>query len=295
MKSNEERVVLSAPAKVNLFLEIMGHGVSGYHEIATVMQTVDLVDTLEITRSEEQGFGLEVEGVEGLETPDNLVLRAARQAAQIADAKGGARFKLTKAIPVGAGLGGGSSDAAAALMGLNRLWGLRLPASELALIGARVGSDVPFFFSGDAAVCTGRGEKVEPIEPLRLQILLVVPAAHVSTARVYENARHEGARRSIDDFVRLMKEKDVGRIAASLFNRLEQTTRSLEPEVARLLDLIAAEDVLGWRLSGSGGAVYAIVASKNEAVKLARKYSNFGYKAWAVTSPSPSSGTLQGG
>src|SRR5262245_46668749 len=181
-----DQVVVRAPAKVNLFLEVLSKRPDGYHEIATLMVAIRLMDTLVFR--EEPDLRLGCNRPDLSTGPDNLVWRAARLLRERTGCTRGANIYLVKRIPMAAGLAGGSTDAAAALWGLNRLWGLELTSQELAKLGAELGSDIPFFFHTPAAWCTGRGEIVSA-EPLgcRLHLVLLCPAFGCATARVYQN------------------------------------------------------------------------------------------------------------
>ncbi len=182
----DSAVLLRAPAKVNLFLEVLGKRSDGYHEIATLLVAVSLYDTLELTEEASGAVRLECDAP-GLTTgPDNLVLKAAARLRQHTGCQRGATIRLTKRIPLAAGLAGGSTDCAAALAGLNRLWHLGLERDELARLGGELGSDVPFFFHTPAAWCTGRGEVVKPLTLGRpLDFVIAKPAAGLPTADVY--------------------------------------------------------------------------------------------------------------
>ena len=159
----DSAVVVRAPAKVNLFLEVLAKRPDGYHEIATLMVAVSLYDTLEFKEDPSGALRLRCDVPELTTGPDNLVLKAAALLRQRTGCARGAEVRLTKRIPMAAGLAGGSSDCAAALDGLNRLWRLGLGRDELARLGGELGSDVPFFFHTPAAWCTGRGEVVTPV------------------------------------------------------------------------------------------------------------------------------------
>src|SRR5262245_8635037 len=160
---DSQSLSLLAPAKVNLFLEVLGKRPDGYHDLETLMVAIDLCDRLEFRPDDSGAVTLTCDDPGLTCGPANLVLKAADRLRRHTNHSGGARIHLAKRIPMQAGLGGGSSDAATTLKGLTRLWSLGLPDSELAKIGAEVGSDVAFFFSPGAAWCTGRGEKVEPV------------------------------------------------------------------------------------------------------------------------------------
>src|SRR5262249_27413282 len=172
--------VLNAAAKVNLVLEVLGKREDGYHELATVMQAVELSDRVTI----EDAAGLELESrVPGVPTDGrNLALSAAAALRQAAGITRGARITLDKRIPVAAGLGGGSADAAAVLVGLNRLWRLRWPVTRLEEVATGLGMDVPFFLHGGRALATGRGERIERLRGSTLGLVLVNPRFAVSTA-----------------------------------------------------------------------------------------------------------------
>lgn len=182
---------LIAPAKLNLALEVTGRRPDGYHEVVSVMQTIDLADRVRL--SEAPGIEMEVAGEaqQGVprEGPRNLAYSAAAALARTAGRSDlGVRIELEKGIPAGMGLGGGSTDAAAVLRGLNRLWGLDLPPAQLSQIAAEIGSDVPFFLHGGTALVTGRGEVVEPlpdVAPFELTLFLFNPGIEDKTRRMY--------------------------------------------------------------------------------------------------------------
>ena len=164
-------LALKAHAKVNLTLEVLGRRDDGYHDIASIFQTVELHDTLTLEPAD--SITLKCDRPE-LESEDNLALRAARLLSEHTGCGKGARIGLEKGIPVSSGLGGGSSDAAAILRGLNRLWGLNLSHAELGPLAAQLGSDVPFFLHGGTAMVHGRGERVRPLPPADLQWMVIL-------------------------------------------------------------------------------------------------------------------------
>ena len=184
------RLELLAPAKINLTLEVIGRRADGYHEIATVMQTLDLCDA--VTVEEADAISVEVSGPAAGGVPadreDELAYRAAVRMAAWLKGPRGARITLEKNIPAGAGLGGGSSDAAAVLRGLNQLWGLGREPKSLARLGAQLGSDVPFFVYCGSALCRGRGENVDPLADCRAPgVTLFLPPERIEakTASMY--------------------------------------------------------------------------------------------------------------
>lgn len=242
---------VEAPAKINLFLEVLGKRLDGYHEIVTVMQTIALFDVLEV----DEGEGLAL-GVEGIPIPhggENLVLKAARLLAESAGIRRGARFSLLKRIPPGAGLGGGSSDAAAALLALNRVWDLKASRGDLAGVAARVGSDVPFFCYGGTSLCRGRGEILEPLSALpALPLDIVWPGLALSTRAVYEAVGGlESKRMDVRNFLPELEKHDVQSLASACFNRLEAAALKVAPELSELPRRLGK-----CRMTGSGSAFY---------------------------------------
>ncbi len=255
---------LYAPAKINWMLEVLGRRDDGYHEVRTVMQTVEPCDILEIEPADELQMGVE-ERHEFSE--DDLVLRAA----SALDEGGGrgARIRLTKRIPVAAGLGGGSSDAAAALRGLNELWGLDRSDSQLVEVAAGLGSDVPFFVYGGAALAEGRGERVTPLsEPPPTWLVLLAPPLELpeKTRRMYAALTpadfSDGSR--ADAIVRRIREGgavDDG----SLYNVFERVAYEVFEGLDAYRDALLTAGVRRVHLAGSGPALFALGADEDEA------------------------------
>jgi 4-diphosphocytidyl-2-C-methyl-D-erythritol kinase len=177
------RLELSAAAKVNLTLEVLGRRGDGYHEVRTVMQTIDLADRVALEECDAIELTTKAPGVPTDST--NLAMKAALALRDAARIEHGVRIALDKRIPVAGGLGGGSTDAAAVLLGLNRLWRLRWPLARLEEIAVTLGMDVPFFLRGGAALGTGRGECLKPLQTVGLSLVLVSPGIAVSTAETY--------------------------------------------------------------------------------------------------------------
>lgn len=258
---------LSCPAKVNLSLRVHGRRPDGFHEVSTVLQTIDLCDRLEIQRVDPRSpLHIEIPGGGAPADDSNLVLKAARAFfAVLGEPARGVRFRLEKRIPAGSGLGGGSSDAAAALLGLQSLRGRPLDARQLQAVGAAVGSDVPFFLVGGTALATGRGELVEALDDIPpAPMLVVVPAVEVSTAEVYRGWRAETGAGSGEEGGRpavMPPPSRRGDVAAwVLGNDLEPVVRELHPEVNGLVLALRSAGGSGGgdpQVSGSGGAVFA--------------------------------------
>jgi 4-diphosphocytidyl-2-C-methyl-D-erythritol kinase len=264
-------VVVWAPAKVNLYLEVLRKRADGYHEIATLMVAIRLFDTLVFKEDPSGAIVLRSSHAELSTGADNLVVRAAELLRQETGCRRGAAIRLVKRIPLAAGLAGGSTDAAATLAGLNRLWNLGLGKLELAKFAAQLGSDVPFFFDAPAAWCTGRGEQIEAL-PLgqTLNFVLLCPPFGLSTADVYRNVSvpqgpQDGlAMRQAFTAGRI---EDIGRL---LHNRLQEAADKLTDELAEYRRLLAAQQPAGLLMSGSGSTLFALCRDRHEARRIAR-------------------------
>jgi 4-diphosphocytidyl-2-C-methyl-D-erythritol kinase len=268
-----------AAAKVNLGLYVGPVREDGrYHEVVSVLQSIAIWDELEVEVVPE-GLGLEVEG--GGLPPDetNLVLVAARELARRSRDLPGARFRLRKGIPVSAGLGGGSADGAAALIALDRLWGLHLPAVNLYAMAAEVGSDVPFCIAGGTGVATGRGDKVREV-PSRGATWWVVGIDHerLATEDVYDHFDELELATPLEDrwpaeLLDALISGDARRVAAGLHNDLEPAAFDLLPDLAKSKQRLLDAGALGAIMSGSGPTMLGLCADEDHATQLARSVS----------------------
>lgn len=264
-----DAVVVWAPAKVNLFLEVLARRSDGFHEIATLMVAVSLYDTLECIPAPDKVLELTCDNDELSVGPDNLILRAAVLLRERAGAKRGARLTLSKRIPLAAGLAGGSTDAAAALAGLNVLWNLGLPTSHLASLGGEIGSDVPFFFHTPAAWCTGRGEKVQQLDlPRPLWLVLACPGIGLSTAEVYGKGRVPDAPVDGGRVRAALESVDAVSLGGLLHNRLQETADRLRPELVAVRKRLSRAGPAGCLMSGSGTSCFALCRDEAEALEL---------------------------
>jgi 4-diphosphocytidyl-2-C-methyl-D-erythritol kinase len=267
-------LVLQTPAKINWALEVLHKRGDGFHELALVFQTISLWDELFFYKKNK---GLELSILESpapLEADDsNLVLKAARLFFQAAGLEAGIRIELKKNIPLAAGLGGGSSDAAATLWGLNHLYETRMPLEKLQSLAAQLGSDIPFFLTGGTALGLGRGEVIIPWEPTAdFFLVLVKPEAGLATPEVYRSGKAvfttgEKARA----FERILQTKDPGAVAQGLFNGLEPAAFSLLPAVQSLKNSLLEAGALGALVSGSGPTVFGLAENEKAAQGLAQK------------------------
>ncbi len=246
-----------APAKLNLFLHVTGRRADGYHTLQTVFQFLDYGDELKFTVTPD-GRITRRTPLPGVSEEKDLTIRAARLLQDTAAVHQGVQIHLTKRIPAGGGLGGGSSDAATTLLALNELWGTHLPNPDLAALGLKLGADVPVFIHGHAAWAEGVGEILTPVEPPQAWYLVVVPPVHVSTAQVF--ADPELTRYSSPLTIRDFHE---GR---GLRNDLEPVVRRRYPEVDRAMRLLV--EFGDPRMSGSGGCVFLKVTGEEQGRKI---------------------------
>lgn len=271
-----------APAKVNLFLRVIARRADGYHELETVMAKLPgLFDTVSCSDSWDEQLTLSVEpcypasfAFEPVPVDDtNLVLRAARLLRTRTGCRFGAKLHLIKRVPAAAGLGGGSSDAATMLLLLNDLWRTGLTEAELLGIGAEIGSDVPFFVANSAAaLCSGRGEHVQPISwRIPLPIVLVRPMGGLSTSNVYRACIPEPQGPSAEEFVSCQQHLGLFRVARGLHNSLQRAAESLSEEIGALRQLFQANNVISHQLTGSGSAYFGICQNARHACVIANK------------------------
>ncbi len=278
-----------APAKLNLFLRVVARRPDGFHDIESVMASIDIYDTLTLEATVSGEIELTVmdssartlSGSMRLEAPvgpENLVIRAADLLRQQAGCGLGARITLIKRIPSSAGLGGGSSDCAAALWGLNRLWNLRLPRSELGALAGRLGSDVAFFFSeSPVALCVGRGEQIEPLRiPTDLHVVVAKPVSGLSTPAVYRQCRPDASGLQVARFVESLAAGAIGETARRLHNGLQLPAESLSSDVRKLRQLFEQLPVAGHQMSGSGSSYFGICASRRQALRAASRLRSAG-------------------
>jgi 4-diphosphocytidyl-2-C-methyl-D-erythritol kinase len=261
------RIFEKAPAKINLSLDVLHKRADGYHEVEMVMTMVDLADRLEFTELSRDSIIITSQvGFIPLDDK-NLAFQAARIIKERFGISRGVYIHLDKHIPVAAGLAGGSSDAAAALRGLNRLWGLHLPIEELQSIGEEIGSDVPFCVAGGTAVARGRGEKLQPIQaPPQCWVILAKPPIHVSTSDVYGRLRASAIEKHPDTgrLLTAIRNQDFNGMCASIGNVLEEVTLGIHPQVKRIKEAMVKLGADGVLMSGSGPTVFGLVSKQSK-------------------------------
>ena len=264
-------IKIEGNAKINLTLDILGKRPDGYHEVAMVMQSIGLHDTIEMDKAKE-GIALSI-NVPWLRADEkNLAWRAAALMQQEYGLRGGVRMRLTKRIPVAAGLAGGSADAAAVLRGMDRLYKLGLSDDQLCELGARLGSDIPFCLRRGTMLATGRGEVLTRLADMpETWVVLAKPRISVSTAWAYQNYDEQGAEQHPDN-ERIQQEIARGNrkgVAKLLCNVLESVTIKRYAVISRYKELMLEQGAMASMMSGSGPTVFGLAESRGTANKIA--------------------------
>ncbi|MDJ0575355.1 MAG: 4-(cytidine 5'-diphospho)-2-C-methyl-D-erythritol kinase [Xenococcaceae cyanobacterium MO_234.B1] len=283
---------LIAPGKINLYLEIIGDRPDGFHELVMILQSIELADHINIKANDIQAITLHCHHPQVPKDETNLAYRAAQLMCQtfpeVYANYGGIDITITKNIPVAAGLAGGSTDAAAVLVGIDLMWGLGLTQPELQELGAKLGSDVPFCIAGGTAIATGRGETLDPIKDL--DNLWVILAKYrnisVSTPWAYQAYRQNYSNKYVSDpenieirrelvnsgaLVNAITNQNSREIGKLLYNDLEKVVLPKYPLVAQVKSAFASAGVLGTMMSGSGPTVFALCESESQAKTIARE------------------------
>lgn len=285
-----EQLTIKAYAKVNLALEVLGKRSDGYHNVTTILQTVDLADTVVIEQADELSVECDEADLSG---EGNLAWKAAEALAEQAGIAPRGHIRIEKRIPVASGLGGGSADAAATLVGLNRIWGLNLSLGELASVAAGLGSDVPFLLTGGTALGTGRGDAIAALPELPiLEMLLVVLAESIEakTPTMYRALRtgdfSDGTRaRAIADSLSMRPLS-----SADCCNAFERAAREIFPGLADVWNRVAEAAKYPPRLSGAGPAIYCMPSSESERIGVAESLQGTGAAAYLVRTICPGNG-----
>lgn len=286
-KKGGKGVILArkAFAKINLSLDVIAKRVDGYHDLQTVMQSISLCDHLTFSPQKE-GFSLDTGGVLPIE--GNLVCRAADAFFAALGTSFGVHVTLQKQIPMKAGLGGGSADAAATLLALNEMAGTPFTKEQLAAIGAKIGADVPFCVFGGAALCKGTGERVTPLDSkISTPVVVVMPKEGVSTPLAFATldekypAFPKGAEERTARVVSAIESGDRALLANALYNRFEEVIFPCRPDVSAAREALLASGAFAARMSGSGPALYGLFESDATATAAAKKLETLGYRTFA--------------
>ncbi len=280
------RISVKAPAKINLTLDVLGKRDDGYHEVEMVMTTIDLADRIDIYPRNDEKITIDSSACFVPLGEKNHVYQIAQILRTKLGIRKGVHFYIHKNIPVAAGLAGGSSDAAAAIRGLNQLWDLGLSIEEMAVIGAEVGSDVSFCVYGGTALAQGRGEIITPLPaPPPAWVILAKPPNGVSTADIYGKVTMDEIRRHparSADMVKAIMERDYQTVYQTMGNHLETVTLSLYPEVRRLKKQMLRFGADVSLMSGSGPTVFSLVDKESRVSRIYNGLRGFCKDVFAV-------------
>jgi 4-diphosphocytidyl-2-C-methyl-D-erythritol kinase len=277
-----DELAVPSPSKINLYLEVLGRRDDGYHEIRSIAVLTELCDTVVLARRA-SGITVAAANPEVPTGPENLCHRAAELVLRHCGVRAGVAIRIEKQIPIAGGMGGGSSNAAATLWGLNLLNGLGLPREALMRLGAEVGSDVPLFFSRGAAFVSGRGEQVEELPALRPRWLVIAnPGMQISTASVYQRLRLPLTSEETGSRMRALFQSGQEEAALSCcFNRLEDVVLTAFPAISALKQRLSSGGASPVLVSGSGPTVFGVTEGPEMARRLAADLAKAGIKALA--------------
>lgn len=270
-------VKVLSPAKLNLYLEVLNKRPDGYHNIRSLFERISLSDELTFKQSDDQRIEIKSDSKDIPKDGRNLVYKAASLLRGTLGIKKGVSIEIKKRIPAGSGLGGGSSNAASALLALKNLWNLKLSQKELFAYGAYLGSDVAFFLSGASfAVGEGRGEKIKPLIHFKKKFwhIIIVPDFKVSTREIYEGLDNlkNHKKRGMNLSARQLSQAAKIPLGNIIYNRLEEATFRRYPKVKELKEALVSRGVRNAAMSGSGGAVFGMVNSRKEGLRLLESF-----------------------
>lgn len=270
-----QTIELPSPAKINLFLDVLGKRDDGYHEIITVFEKIDLCDRIQIAASMGE-VEISSNVRELAANKDNLAYRACSLLKKRYGISKSVKIHIEKKIPIAAGLGGGSSNAATVLKGLNRLWNLSLSGKELVDLGKGIGADVPFFiFNSSFALGSGRGSEISPIKSrLEMWHLIISPSERVLTKEVYEdtNLSLTQSRPDVKILVRAIEENNVGEVKKHLYNVLEGVVTKKVIDISSVKNFVKGMGFDAVRVTGSGPTIFVLTSKRREAEELKEKF-----------------------
>lgn len=268
-------IILKGRAKINLTLDVVGKRENGYHDLEMIMQSINLFDTIYIRKTKIPGVRLK-SNYSWLPTNEkNIAYKAATLFFEETGISGGVAIEITKRIPVAAGLAGGSTDAAATLVGLNRLYETKLSKEKLMEMGLKLGADVPFCIARGTMLAEGIGEELSELSPMPYtHLVLVKPPISASTAVVYKNLDINNIKRHPDTkrVINALDQGNVQEIAENMANVLEEVTIGMYPEIEDIKQKLMEHGAMGAMMSGSGSAVFGLFASKEAAIKASRYF-----------------------
>ena len=263
-----DRIELKALGKINLGLDVLGRRENGYHDVRMVMQTLYLYDNVTLIKKEEPGIEIESNLYFLPKDSGNIAWKAANLLMEEFNIPGGIKIILNKYIPVAAGMAGGSSNAAAVLYGMNKMYKLGLSQQELMDRGVKLGADVSYCIMRGTVLAEGIGEILSPLPPMpKCQILIAKPLVSVSTKSIYEaiDSKEIEDHPDIDGIIEGLKKQDLNKIASSMGNVLEKVTIDMHPEIAQIKNCMLENGALGAMMSGSGPTVFGIFRSRRAA------------------------------
>lgn len=264
-------ITLKSRAKINLSIDVLGKRQDGYHLVEMIMQTIDLYDLIEINEKDNDQITIKSTSDEIPLDCNNLVYKAANLIKKTFNINKGVEIHIKKNIPVAAGMAGGSSNAAAVLVGLNKLWNLNLSNQQLEKIGLKLGADVPFCINGGAVLASGIGEELTLIKGLTKDVCILVckPDLFVSTKEVYEciDSKDIDKRPNNKFLIECLKNEDTRQLAENMFNVLEGVTMDKHPVIQQIKDIMTNNRALGAMMSGSGPTVFGLYENREDAVK----------------------------
>lgn len=266
---------LRANAKINLFLEVLDRRSDGYHNIETVFQSIDLHDVITLRDSASGAIEIRCDHPQVPRDSSNLAYRAAELLMSESGKRYGVQIEIVKSIPIGAGLAGGSADAAATLVGLSEIWELGYDVDKLCHLGGKIGADVPFCIMGGTALGRGRGDELTRLTPFpEMPVVIANPGFQVSTARAYRSLRLTGARKSANILVGSMKQNDVSDIGDKLYNVFESVILEEYPQVRAIKEEFIRSGALAALMTGSGPTVFALARDASSAQHLRERVSH---------------------
>lgn len=273
-----------APAKINLALDVLSKRNDGFHNVEMLMTTIDLADRIKLTSLEEDRIEISLESRFVPSDERNLAYKAALAFRKKYGITKGIHIHIEKSIPVSAGLGGGSTDAAAVLRGLNRLWSLDRPMDELAELGARIGSDVPFCVYGNTGIAKGRGEIIQKLaSPPPCWVVLAKPDIGVSTRTIFQRIILDDLTHpKIGQIISALENKNFDQMCSNIGNVLEDITLRVYPEVRRIKNAMIQAGADGTLMSGSGPTVYGLVEHYSKAKRIYNGMRGFCHEVYLV-------------
>lgn len=262
-----KEIKVISPAKVNLYLDILARRRDGYHEIETIIQVIDLCDEVTL-REREKGIEVSCQKEGVPEGKGNLAYRAAQLILQETKLRKGVEIEINKNIPAAAGLGGGSSNGAATLVGLNELWNLNLPRRTLIELASSLGMDVPFFIQGGRAIAKGKGDELTPLKGWSpFWLILVIPEFRVSTKCAYQSLKL-GLTKGESQIKIALKHLEVGDLSSILYNKFQEVMEKKYPRLKMIKERLKSLGTSAASMSGSGSAIFGIAGSRQEAEKI---------------------------